>query len=217
MSQYVKALGPCISKHFLSCFLEGPPSTQSSVLVPDNHSGKGSSLHYLDPVLFPKSRSWLWLQLSTCKETVLHRGGHPSLWLSEGQRCLLQAENQHARANDNGQCARISDWAQCSSRELGLVEDVATALSFSTMLPPPTPRPQGHGSASGHGGWGRRLTRQHGPKLKKFPSPKAGASDWVFVLQPLGLTACKGGATSDTRARVWGQCCPETRLHLTDG
>lgn len=88
-------------KHFLSCSLEGPASTQSSVLVPDNRSGMGSSLHCPDPVLFPKSCSWFWLQLSTCKEAAPHRGGHPSLWLSEGQRCLLQAENQHARANDN--------------------------------------------------------------------------------------------------------------------
>ena len=40
----------------------------------------------------------------------------------------------------NGQRARISDWAWCSGRELGLVEDVATALSFSTtLLPLPLP------------------------------------------------------------------------------
>lgn len=39
----------------------------------------------------------------------------------------------------NGQRARISDWAWCSGRELGLVEDVATALSFSTTLPPAPP------------------------------------------------------------------------------
>lgn len=90
-----------ISSHFPSYFLESPASTQSSVLVPDTHTGMGSSVYCPKPVPFPKSGSWLWLQLSTYKEAAIHRGGHPSLWLSGGQHCLLQAENQHARANDN--------------------------------------------------------------------------------------------------------------------
>lgn len=89
---------------------ETPASTPSSVMVPDTHP----PWDRLNPVPFPKSHLWLWLQLSTHKEAAIHRGGHLSLWLSGGQCCLLQAENQRARANDN-------EWPVRMHQCLGLV------------------------------------------------------------------------------------------------
>lgn len=179
MSQHVKAPGPCISIFFYVSW---------------------RALLQLRALFWSQITTLGWAQACTaptlCCFLSLVRGSGSSLAHARKQpsievairHCGCQKDSavfSKQRINMpelmimNGQCARISDWVRCSGRELGLVEDVATALSFSSPLPPP-PRTQGHGSASGHGGQGRRLARQHGPELKKFPSPKAGASDWVF-------------------------------------
>lgn len=128
-----------LHKHFLLCFLEGPASTQSSVLVPDNHSGTGSSLHRSDPVLFPNP-------VRGSGSSLAHARKQPSIKVAI-RHCGCQKDSavfskQRIKMPElmimNGQCARISDWAQCSGRELGLVEDVATALSFRPHCPPPS-------------------------------------------------------------------------------
>lgn len=102
------------------------------------------------PAFTPGPRNPLWDKLNLCRFLGLVRG---SGFSSAHKQPSIEAAIHHCACQEdsavfskqrinmpelmimNGQWVCIGGWAGCSGRELGLVEDFATALPFTTTLP----------------------------------------------------------------------------------
>lgn len=162
--------GPSQKQPFSFMLPGQPTSTQSSALLPDTHSGSGSSLYcptlcYFLSLLHGSSSSLVHTRKQPPIEVAIHHCGcqRDSAVFSKQRVNMPELMIMH------GQCARVSGWAQCSRRELGLLEDVATALSFNTTLPSQDTGPWVCFCLKlGQGGKSVRLTRQCQPELRSF-------------------------------------------------
>lgn len=138
MFQHVKAPGPCISIFFYASWrallqLRALFWSQITTLGRAQACTAPTLCCFLSPVRGSGSSLAHARKQPSIKVAIRHCGCQKDSAVFSKQRIKMPE-----LMIMNGQCARISDWARCSGRELGLVEDVATALSFRPHCPPPS-------------------------------------------------------------------------------